>query len=406
MTTHEYGGAASLDTRDTDPFSALQDQVAYMAASGPLRVPDVFQRGMLRAVEGQLGKDSAFTGLVSEGLSKHPGRLPVNWANLLMRTVQDYKLRNGYAGYPRGLERPENSADFFVALEDDEAEQAHFVRNIELNVQTNVPDRGVLLKAAALLMQKTGPLRILDVGCGRNHIGRKLAHPAGHEFSEYHPVDVMDSSDRRERLHVASHNFNRLVTETTLPVQTSIGIDIQDMLIGDTREQADKMRLWSRHCFYPSEYLYGGGRIREFDHWEDVHLPNVRFFQGDILDFDHDHFRYLHPDTQPYDAAYFSTVGYQLGHDGMQTAIANIRPYLKPDGFIAVQDFVDITPDNTMHFARDWPKWSYGMYTLDLAKEEDGFQKFFTSESGRVGKIVIEEAAGRLAVKRSLELAA
>jgi hypothetical protein len=188
------------------------------------------------------------------------------------------------------------------------------------------------------------------------------------------------------------------VNGTDLPIANSIGIDLQDMLVGETKRDHDKNRTWARSCFYTSEYHYDPARITEFDHWEETSLRQVQFFQGDITVLDHDRFRHNFPYARQYDLAYFSTVAYQLGQAGMRAAIENVRPYLRPDGLILMQDFVDVDSAGGIHFAAEWSKGSYALYGLELAREEEGFKKYFTVESGRVGKVVIEPVLGRAAL--------
>lgn len=390
-----------------EQMESLQAQVAHMASPDSLNVPDIFQRAFYQALLPRLGSPAfpVLNDLINEAHEEYPERSPKNLADNIQRCDNNYNLRRRADDWRSARHRsPRDKSLFFEDLETDPDEQAHFSRNIDLNVQTNVPDRGLLLKAAALLLGHQGPLRMLDVGCSRHHISKKLASPADHPFAAYRPVDVMAAIGDMEADHVASMGFNRLINDTPLPIASSIGIDLQDMLVGETRKDHDKMRDWARSCFYPSEYFYDQPRIDEFDHWEETSFREVQFFQDDVTALDHDRFGHYFPYAGGYDLAYFSTVGYQLGETGMKAAIENIRPYLRGNGMIYLQDFVEVDDDNSLQFLTEWPKGSYALYGLDLAREEDGFQKLFTVESGRVGKVVIEPALGKSALAQTLQL--
>ena len=385
---------------------AFQLQVEHMASTRPLNVPDIFQRAFFQALVDRLG-DSNFpvlNTLIAEALETHPARTVKNIADNIQRCDNNYNLRLSTPGWPLGHHSARAKSQFFEDLEAQSQEQKHFQKNIELNVQTNVPDRGLLLKAAALLLGHKGPVSMLDIGCSRHHISKKIGAPGSHPYAAYRPIDVMNTIHEQEANHAASSRFNNLINNTDLPIGSSIGIDLQDMLIGTTKREHDKMREWARSCFYTSEYLYDFDRIREFDAWEETYLKEVKFFQGDITAFDHDQFRHYFPETRGYDIAYFSTVGYQLGAEGMKAAIENVKPYLRPDGLILLQDFVEVQDNNRLNFLTNWSKGSYALYGLDLAREEEGFQKYFTVASGRIGKVALEPALSKTPAAHALGL--
>lgn len=381
---HEHGPEA---------MEVLRLQVEHMASSERLNVPDIFQRAFFQALLPRLDNPEypVLNGLIAQSLIDYPDRTAKNLADNIQRSDNNYNLRHNTPGWPAGHNVPAAKTDFFEALETDPEEQQHFTKNIELNVQTNIPDRGVLLKAAALMLGHTGPLKMLDIGCSRHHISKKLAAPEGSSHGKYRHVDVMESIHDTEADHQASQRFNQLVNGTKLPIASSIGIDLQDMIVGETKRDHDKHREWARSCFYTSEYYYDSDRIQQFDYWEEASIPEVKFFQGDITSFDHDKFANFFPGARQYDISYFSTVAYQLGEAGMRTAIENVKQYLRPNGLILLQDFVQVDDNGSMEFlTTDWPKGSYSMYGLDLSRQEEGFKKYFSVASGRIGRVALE----------------
>lgn len=393
-------------------FGALKVQTRHMASVSPegkLHVPDLYQRAFFESLDSHLGNPDfpIFNQLVADDLRTYIDRWPINVANLYLRKDQDFILRSegAQSTYPFRFDRPQSWDSYFTTLEVSPGEQERFVTTSRLNVQTNFPDRGALVKLAALLMDRTEPQHMLDVGCSRNLIAKKLAYPFRKHFP-YQQIEVVSSVPTNGVVNVnrqASSRLMALLNANNFPVASSIGIDIQDMLLEQEGPEADLLRAWGRHSYYPSEYK-DRQQVWNFDLLEDQKLPSVKFFQGDITDFDHERFEHDFPDEKKADIAYMATVAYQLGAAGVKAALSNIRERMKPDGVVMVTDFVEISPDGEMEFSPDWPPYSYRHYILDLAREEEGWKELFTVESGRARRVVLTPYAGRLALRRGVDL--
>jgi hypothetical protein len=391
-----------------EPSEDLRAQIEYMASPLRLNVVDIYQRAYFGALASVIGHSDFqnVNGLIAEQEALYPDRSPKDHAENFQRDDNNHNLIAGTPGWPWGHHVPKAKMPALEDLETNPARQALFRRNMQRNRQTNIPDRGVLFKAAELMLEQESPIKMFDMGVSRHHISKKLASPAGALFASFRPPDVMDRAGIADSNPLASWRFHNLVNGTSLPIASSIGIDIQDMLVGTTRRDHDEARKWAESCFYTSEWIHDLARIHEFNHWEDTTVPQVKFFQGDVTNFDHDRFSYNFPDARNYDVAYFSTVGYQLGEHGLKAAIDNVRPYLRKDARILLQDFVRLREDGSLDFLAKWPEWSYALYSLDLGREEEGYTKLFTAASGRIGKIAIEPVMANSRVARSLGLAA
>lgn len=399
-------------------FHELRDYVGRMACFGPdgqLLVPDIYHKAFFESLSYHLGNPDfpVFNQLVRADLAAHPRRLPVNTGNLYLRDNQDFVLGTerpfSTHPYPYGYGNPQAWSARYVTLEVSPTAQEHFRINTKMNVRTTIPDRGLLVKASALLLGMDEPLRMLDVGCSRNHVAKKLAYPRRRHFP-YGDVRIVEPAEETVEAVVnrgASQVFNSLLNADNLAVRQIIGIDIQDPLIGQKSPMAEKMRLWDRHCFYPSEYRGNSERIFDFDLLEAMDLEEVGFYLADVTDpdFDQDAFANVAGNQPKADVAYFSTVAHQLGQQGTDTAIANIRQQLKPDGVIMITEFLDsMTPDGKMEFSPTREPFTYRHYVLDLAREEDGWQELFAAETGRVRRVMLTLRAAELAADRGIDL--
>jgi hypothetical protein len=420
---HTPESAPSLLSEQPDVdflLAAVRTQIAAKAATdtgqpdNPEAVAAAFHSSLLSRL-GTPDEFPAYHRLFRDSLIKHPARMPINIARLEVRKAQDFFLRSQWPDltYPVGFDDPEAWTPFYEAVETDArlpgskfpyGEQLHYEKNTDYNVHTNIPDRYALFKAAALYLGKQGPQQVLDLGCGRQHGAKKLAVPRRSQY-DYGAVEVMNAAEGlRQVPHLpATRELYRLLNSDNLPISRVIGIDIQNLVQNPDPIEAKKLRTWSRNCFYPEEYLGGAPRVQEFSILDDLELTDdkgnnvVQFYQNDVTQLNHQEFEQTFPDLEQFDMAVMSTVGYQLGEAGVKAAIANVQKYMKPDGHIMLLDYVDIDGDGRMHFSKDQRNWSYKLHVLSMAEQEEGFQKFFTVETGRAKRLAYAPYAARLA---------
>ena len=401
----------NLYTPEVDlTLARLIDKVAYHMKpeeDGSLRLPDPYFIPDAEAVHIALTAPEfePYQEFVREDLVLYPHRSLMNVLNLQLRKNQDHarsRLRSPeQAHFPDGFKDPEPWLRLARDIAEDRRVQDRYRQTSRMNVQTNYMDRGVLVKLSGLLLgYGEEPVSLIDAGCSRNLIGTKLALSPRRWFP-YVGTRIMRPNDEgrpAETDAAATMNLHYTMLDDNFPVKSVIGIDKQDPMIGKKSRQARMIQKWALNCLYPSEK-----ELRlEQTMIEDLQPPEVRFFQGDITDLDHDQLDAATKAVGKSDIAYMWTVAYQLCEDGTKAAIENLKPHLKQNGKVLIFDYMDVDPNGGLHFSEDWPPYSCKGYVLDLEHEEDGLQQLFTIESARCRKVMLSDYAGTLAARHEL----
>jgi hypothetical protein len=312
--------------------------------------------------------------------------------NLLLRSFQHTFLfkraypilfnetADEFLNYPEDFDTPEAWLEEAGGILDNP--NSHAILDYDLTqrrIQSNIADRYKGPKLAILKEYPSrfrGPLNILDVGASLNLGLTKLV--VGDKFGQ---VEILDSSSRDAFVHDtnATEYINHLIN-SPLDVAGGVGVDILPGWDLNSRE-------WIRSCsFYPSELL-DLNRIEEFDRLvlansildkhnrtksglniSGVNMDRLSFYIGDFADrnsmrdFSHS------PEAEAkFDVVTFITVMHQLSDMERTAMIDRAKNYLKPDGLIIVQDFMEINPDapNGMDFPNHWYPFLYRTAVID-----------------------------------------
>lgn len=394
---------------------------------------DPYLRAYYAHLDERLDNDEQTHNLVANFLTDATGRRQLSYlhaANLFFRAMQavemarDEKRDNGKPRYPRGKEQPEAWRETFDYILDPAGDVIdHFTVDLSRSVQSNIADRGKLLRVVQLLHHKDEQATILEIGCSQNHILKKAAlhqNPAkrgfryGHTEVMQHPPDQAEPQAPRQPVRPAGFDIvrtevlNKLIQDRRrATIGQSLGIDIWDPY----RDSA--VALWARSCsFYPSELL-DDRYTRDFDRLTREQPPEAGFYHADFgSNFDHERFEARFPGSKNnrFDLVFIPTMLYQLSGTERQAVIANAAQRVRPDGLVVVQDYVQGVPDKSDEvsglefYGNAWPDYSYSLWVWDMQQPDQGWQKYFDIESGRVRRIVIAPAVGQLAAARELGL--
>lgn len=380
----------------------IRDQLLFLSGDsedGHPNAPDRYMQAFYGRFYGVLFEDERpnTRALARQVLDRQPDMSSVNFANASMRVGQDFKLRNQCPAYPKNHDTAEAWDDFFDAIESDGNARWAYELRMTFNVQSNISGRGLPPRIIALADGYDSPIRILDVGCSRHRVMGKWALVESNPDFSYDYVDVMrrpehDAAEPMRDLD-KTIRLNQVRRMGHLPLKLAMGIDRWELL-------ESTMKTWAKSCsFYPSELLGDMGRVQEFDYLE-KHWPiNLRFHCDDFAYFQHDAFekKFPNPEDREYDMVLFSTILYQLGSQQIQQMLENARHYVKPDGLIVVQDFIEqINGRGEMTFAPKWSKWTYGVWMQRMLDAEAGFQKYLTLDSGRAKQWIFEPTMAKL----------
>ncbi|HEY1063698.1 MAG TPA: hypothetical protein VGE30_00170 [Candidatus Saccharimonadales bacterium] len=325
---------------------------------------------------------------------------PENVLRRTLKTFQHIEKSNNYMTFPQGYGTPEAWQQPFAEVLQDGDYQDQFFGNIFLPIMSNVSERGILLKAVALLHEKREQVRILDMGCSLNDVLHRLALEQSGPVPElaYNNIDVM----RREPLRGSkpqldtetTQRFNDWLNASPLDIGPSVGIDAlpfdEDERLR-ARALSDSRYMGELVLSHLSAQLYLLARSNP---------PQVSFRSFDAATFDPDAF------GQSFDIAYGSTMLYQTPRETRRDILHNAQAVTESDGLIVYQDFIRrMGTKGGMQFYKRWLPYTYGVWVHDKQRPDLGFQKYFTVYSGRVEKIIPNEAAlGRLPVAKALGL--
>jgi hypothetical protein len=370
---------------------------------------DQYMRAFYRRLGSELQTDSPLVELVDEYPERHENPTPSMAANQLFRAFQHRLLPpiNNLVGaaarplsdpnYPNGYGRPSGWNRVFETVIND-GEEAYHIRDKFLyrNIQSNIPQRGGVMLAAAQLFGLE-ELRIYSGGHSMGLVEKMMAlrQSAGYEYPPItvmeHHAEVPDGYTRRPEL---SRIMNQLVADPRLQVGPTVGVDL---FPGRDIGEVD----WARSCsFRPGEFI-NARRRNLVEKLIRADFPLLTHLQDDFGDTNHvDYLYYRHPELQikrP-TLGLFSFSLYQATAAERKQALQNVETILDTEGVALVLDFVEMTPAGDMTFADKWKDWDCNLYAKDMANKEAGWQHIFNIREGRAREVVLGSAVGELAV--------
>lgn len=354
------------------------------------------------AAQESLRKNRTFKETVGYLLTEKKDTSPSHATNLVLRALQKQLMVRDDL-YPLGYETPDPWKDAIqeVTEKDSEKYDEFFEDIMTRNIQSNIADR---YKAFDLILhlyeERFDPHpTILDVGCSQNQGLKKMSLTDKYPFKDVEVVgseaDIVAPIKADSRLdHSAFNRLIRRLFSDPFTIGRSLGIDI---VPADNPSNA----RWARSCsFYPSELL-NAEKVREYDAIDAANPKNVSFYQGDFSRLDHEDFVKNAPNER-YDLVTFSTVLYQVSPAKRKQMLENARQYVKPDGLIVVQDFVNVNrKDPTrLRFHKNWFKRPF-LYTTIIRDPSDAtgeMHEIFRWENGRCKKIKLLKDLGRISI--------
>ena len=404
MTGEKWPEAPLTPPPTVERYRALRAEVV---AQGKGQAPDKYMRAFYQRCDIEFN-DQEFIETVWEYLERNPDDTPTYSANKLFRAVQyevipvarpDYPSTGEHdhsdPSYPRGRHKPEAWDDAFRAIQSPFGRflfRQHLIRD---NIQTNVAQRGSVLKVAAQLfgIEKA---KIYSGGASMGHIEKLMALFDDNTFS-YPKVSVGVRNEERvygmQKSQDHTHKFGQLLRNRTFRVHAGVLDDL-----GTPKFTA--FLDWARSCsFRPNEFLNPKHRSL-VQRLIETDVPQLKFLNGSFALSDHPaYLRETYPrwKKDTFNMAIFSTSLYQCSGEERDQALKNALELTADDGIIAVLDFVHLDDEGNLEFVPNWRDWDYNLYVLDKADIEKGWQHTFGIREGRVREVVLGKDVGRIA---------
>lgn len=304
---------------------------------------------------------------------KRPDLSSVHANRLAVRALQRHGLRRSLEiNYPESFLTKESWRELGMDILGDQNSRRVFKHDMLNNsVTTNWADRGKSVKLLALMMEERfdHPLRILELGCGQNHIQKKLmlnSMDPGFQFGSARVMRPMSGhelgSTQIEEDKDTGIKLNKMLSSGRIAIASSMGIDKETIKRRDGIE-------WVRSQFYPTEYL-NPICLEEFDLLESTSPPNVHFSRADIMelaDFSSNAFKRIMRHG-PYDIVFIPTVLYQLSPEGINAAdLVATRAANPENGLKVYQDFINVDPTNPNELVlTHWGPYNYCTIIEDM----------------------------------------
>jgi hypothetical protein len=326
--------------------------------------------------------------------ARRPDLSPVHANRLTVRAFQRPALRMAHEiGFPKRHADERPWVDHQTRVLRDPLLRRQFKHDLHHNsVQTNVADRGKTLKLLAALMPDrfNRPLRIAELGCGTNHIGKKAVLNSHGVGFPYGPVNVKRpaageelGSVRAEDDPDTTRRLNLLLVTAQLAIRRYMGLD---KVI--TRHPASVE--WARSQYYPSEYM-DEFMLEEFDTLQASRPGNVHFMKADILELlDSPDLWRAFMRHGPYDIVFYPNFIYQLSDEGREVAdeIGNLATHPEK-GIKVYQDFINVDPaTGKLVLEEHWDPYTHRTIIEDN-KNPGKKETLFVWRRGRIDEVQI-----------------
>ncbi len=346
-------------------------------------------------------------------------------ANKNGKAVQKYKIVRHYENHDE-LWTPESEGertktvkgweDIILPLYIGDDMPKEFELALELPNSANPPGRHWLQILAMAIMGKTGPQTVLDKGCSINTNLKCMALPRDEDLY-YFPMPVVSNKNKRSAIdEKKTKALRKFLMEQMVILETGLGMDLYNW-------QRPELALHAKSSTFYLDELSNQQLVDQYDRIVATKPANVKFQQVDVaIDYDKpDALEELEKSRrriifgrqqlQPpeidflFDVVCIRTMLYQLNSKQRRTVLENAHKWIKPDGIIVVQDFINYDPDNGFSPIpqRNWPG-NYKTWIKNMKKSKDGFVHYFTADSGRARRVVFGPAMAKLALPNQYEL--
>jgi hypothetical protein len=417
MSTEGYGGAAYMEEpQDTETILEETWHIAGLKGSSERFEALPYQRvafqGIYHALENpeyrELVKEAMFLNKPESTIS------PLYVVQRLVRVSHTIAWQRNAARYPlTHKEVGAWDATHRLMLDAERPDYEQFYGRawqfMGKDIMTNKAERGNMIQLVAALHNKTTKaLTIFEFGSSMNHIlhALRLASRGNYTFGA---VEVAKRATADEHTHllprqriavdgVASALVNDLIQKRPLKLKQAIGFDIANPDDPGTKR-------WVRGSSHYVDEVLDKSLLREFTRLSRTASATVHsVYPVDIgTPINPSIIETKAPGvSDKADISFLSFSWYELkDRDSLATAVDNAINLTKEDGLVIVYDAVDINQDSGEPTFYDPRRpWTCAVYVLDKQAPEHGFQKYFSVETGRGRRIIVEPiAAARLAVQ-------
>ena len=331
--------------RDTARFNRYMEYVDGLAGVGPGEYTQSFNSSFANLLCADVELEDAMKEFMAgDGRSQKPSNLAMKDVKAMQALQMSLHVpTDGQKIWtPEGLDTPESWEPNIRRIYQDDSYGGEFESYLLLPNAANIPRRSVVYAGVIALAGREGEQRILDVGCSMNLSLVSLA-TRGLNLGGLEVVEPFESNGTKT-FEVSDSNteaLNTLIRTNHVEVGPSLGIDILDW------RKDPKLANYVRSNSFYLEELFDTQLISQFDRLSRRKPKNVGF---QIMDITVD---YTDPEArekagvedpgfdESFDVVYLSTMLYQLKKAERVIALANAHRWVKPDGLIVVQDFVD-----------------------------------------------------------------
>lgn len=352
----------------------------------------------------QVFESSGLNDIYAEAFARRPDLNAMHASGLARAAIQKQALRQARElDFPMAFGTKGDYAHLISTLLGDPAGRREFTTDIQTrNVQTNIADRGKGPKLLAMYYAERfdQPVKILDIGCGRNQMLKKIAltELPSVFYGRANIVQAPESTRRAGSISIdeqLTDNFNTTLAAGSLALGQCIGIDKVF-----SRRKSDVE--WARSSFYPRE-LRDPATLEEFDLLETSRPSHIQFRKLNVLD---DIAKAKDPREAlggfvP-DIVLCSAMLYQLSPGQRRLVREAIHACLQPDGVAMYLEFAQVDPgdQSKLQFFRHWDPYTFRLIVEDM-REPDVLQEALRWRDGRCSQAQL--GLGRLIVKNSYE---
>ena len=352
------------------------------------------------AISRKVRERADIRGTMLDMLAMRPHILPYVAAPLIQKTFQrPIMKRSDYSDY---LEDHTTSYRWGETIDDiyDEKGEAWEQINADLvspnvEVSANEPERakglgGLLFPWLHSIGRLTDKPTGLEIGCSRNLIFKKLALARQEEF-RFRPATVYkpESKHKPGTNHVVVDEVSTGKIEELIkdPYTIKLGMGIDTWPILEDAQVKERARS---HTFRTSQLVNERDRVEEWDNLDASDPPNVVYQDINLLDPESTGFlRDSDRRLMDLDFVLFSTMLYQRTSEEQAQLIEVAKRYVKPEGFIIIQDHAKVDPRKPTHpeYYEWWtPPWRYRTSVIDM-REPGKFQELFIWDGPQCKKL-------------------
>jgi hypothetical protein len=260
----------------------------------------------------------------------------------------------------------------------------------------------------------------LDIGCSVNNNLKCIVLGQEDDFLYFPTPVVVNVADKARQQYTIDETktraVRRLLLDHQVELEQGIGLDLYDW-------RSPELAAHTRSSTFYLDELENTGLVQQYDRIVAATPDNVSFQQVDVtIDYDSPgadealerarrkivlgRSGLQKPQfDELFDVVCLRTVLYQLPASERRAALENAHKWVKPDGIIMVQDFINMG-HGVLSSIIPQKKWAgnYKTWIKDMSESEPGFMHYLSADSGRARRVILMPELAKLALAREYQL--